>query len=89
MITIEEFPDFPPECCSACGHTCAGLKTEILSGEAKLEDCVLSRMDVELLIDGKLINIVPFVQRILKNAVLGVVRELDGYHDDSRIEIRI
>jgi molybdopterin-guanine dinucleotide biosynthesis protein B len=89
MITIEDFPDFSQACCNACGLTCTGLKEAILSGEATLEDCILSAMDVELLIDGKLIKLVPFVQRILKNAIIGVVSELDGYHENAKLEIRI
>ena len=45
---------------------------------------------VEFLIDGRRIDMIPFVQSILKGTVLGVVGELDGYREgaEGRIEFR-
>lgn len=83
-----QLPDFPPECCTACGYTCRTLGREILQGRASRENCVADR-GVGLTIDGKPVNMVPFVQKILRNAVMGVVSELDGYQDGADIEIRL
>jgi molybdopterin-guanine dinucleotide biosynthesis protein B len=81
-------PSFPPECCTACGLSCAKLGAAILGGEKQRSDCVADR-GVELLISGRRIDMVPFVQKILRNAVLGVVSELDGYEAGRDIEIRL
>ena len=43
--------------------------------------------DVRLVIDGNEIEMVPFVRNILRNTVTGVVCELDGYHENARIEL--
>jgi len=80
-------PNFPPECCTACGFTCETLGAAILAGKATRESCIADK-NIELFCDGKQINMVPFVQKILKNAVLGIVGELDGYKEGDKIEIR-
>lgn len=86
---FEILPDFDPNCCSACGYDCRTLGIKILRGEANREDCVISKNKVKLFIDDREINMVPFVQNILSNAVKGVVSELDGYKRDAQIRIEI
>jgi len=45
--------------------------------------------DITLAFDGKEIRLVPFVQKILYNAVLGVAKELEGYAEGANIEVSI
>jgi hypothetical protein len=45
--------------------------------------------DVILRIDGNELELVPFVQNLIRNAALAVVSELDGYRPGSKIEIMI
>lgn len=85
----ERLPDFPPECCRACGYSCSELGIRILKGQSKREDCILSKSNIKLLVDGREIDMVPFVQKILFNAVEGVVKELEGYKKSAKVEIRI
>lgn len=85
----DRLPSFPKECCSECGYSCRELGVRILKGEAKREDCILNNSKIELQIDGKHIDMVPFVQDILYNTVLGVVKELKGYEKDKEIIIKI
>ncbi|MFZ5973996.1 MAG: (Fe-S)-binding protein, partial [Bacillota bacterium] len=82
-------PNIDPKCCGACGYSCEALCKRILAGEAKREDCPLSFGTVRLSINGKNITMAPFVQKILQNAVLGVVRELDGYQPYAPVRIEI
>jgi molybdopterin-guanine dinucleotide biosynthesis protein B len=86
---FEPLPSFDDDCCTQCGYTCRELTERIARQEAKREDCVLQKQSTELLINGTAIPMVPFVQSILRNAVLGVVRELEGYKEHSSIEVRI
>ena len=81
-------PDFDPKCCSACGHSCRELSCLIAQGQAKETDCLLTQQAVELLIDGQPIPMVPFVQTILRNAVLAVAGELNGVAANSELELR-
>ncbi|MCL2695947.1 MAG: molybdopterin-guanine dinucleotide biosynthesis protein MobB [Clostridiales bacterium] len=83
----DRLPDFEPECCGACGLACAELGRAILAGQRKRSDCVADR-GVALTVNGKRVDMVPFVQKILKNAVLGVAQELNGYESGCEIEVR-
>ncbi|HZK24785.1 MAG TPA: molybdopterin-guanine dinucleotide biosynthesis protein MobB [Oscillospiraceae bacterium] len=82
-------PDVAPECCAACGVSCTELSASILQGTAKREDCVISDGSVTLTIDDQELSIVPFVQKLLYNAVTGVAKELDGYRGNGEIVVRI
>jgi len=46
-------------------------------------------VDIALTIDGKAVRMVPFVQKILRNAVFAVVKELEGYEEGAEVEIRL
>ncbi|NMB00594.1 MAG: molybdopterin-guanine dinucleotide biosynthesis protein [Firmicutes bacterium] len=81
-------PSFDPECCQGCGYSCRELAGRIAWQKAKREDCILWSQETELLINGEPIFMVPFVQKILKNAVLGVAQELRGFKRHSTIEVR-
>jgi molybdopterin-guanine dinucleotide biosynthesis protein B len=85
---FEKLPDFPIDCCDACGHGgCHGLLADINKGEAERSECILDKKAVRLYVDGKEIEMVPFVQRIVRNSVLSSVSELDGYRKNGKIEV--
>lgn len=86
---FERLPDFSKKCCGECGYSCRELCAKIINGEASRNDCVLSHNNISLCVDGQEITMVPFVQNILKNAVIGVVKELEGYKKGADIQIKI
>lgn len=87
----EKLPEFPEECCEVCGYSCRELGIEILKGKAKRDDCIIGHENenIKLFIDNQEISMVPFVQKILYNAVMGVVKELEGYKKDSNIMVKV
>ncbi len=85
----EPLPDVDPKCCSLCGSSCRTLAEKIAQQKANRNDCVLSSQDVELTVNGREIKLVPFVQRILKNAVTGVAGELEGFMENSEIVVKV
>ncbi len=85
----EPLPDVEEKCCSACGFTCRELAGLVARKKLPRETCVQVNSGVELKIDGKEIPMVPFVRKMLENAVLGVVSELDGYSKNAKIEIAL
>lgn len=88
-MTFELLPDFDPKCCTSCGMTCRELCMKIVAGEKQRSDCLISNDNINLKVDGKVIPMVPFVQNILRNAVMGVVSELQGGDGNSTIEITL
>ncbi|MDR0886042.1 MAG: hypothetical protein LBN22_06760 [Clostridiales Family XIII bacterium] len=45
--------------------------------------------EIILKIDGEELVLVPFVQNILKDTILAITKELNGYKEDCKIEITI
>lgn len=88
LKVFDRLPNVDVECCGACGGDCAQLALAILRGDKRRSDCCAEK-GVHLVIDGKAIPIVPFVQRVLKGATLGIVRELDGYKEGADVEIKL
>ncbi|KAB3531266.1 molybdopterin-guanine dinucleotide biosynthesis protein [Alkaliphilus pronyensis] len=86
---FEKLPEFPEKCCGICGYSCHQLLKKIIKGEAKREDCIISQKNIRLTIGDTDITMVPFVQRILYNSVIGIVKELEGYKQHQRIAIEI
>ena len=46
-----------------------------------------SGLEITLAVGGTPLRMVPFVQKILRNAVLGVVRELEGYAEGQEVSV--
>lgn len=86
-ISFELLPDYDQLCCGACGYDCRTMCGLIVSGKKKRSDCIINQDDVSLKINDKAIPMVPFVARLVKNAALAVVSELDGYQENAHIKI--
>lgn len=74
--------------CGHCGYNCKEFVEKLVREELSWKDCVLST-DVELTVDGKRIPLNPFVSKIVKNTVLGLVSSLKGVKDPKNISIKI
>jgi len=92
-LTVEKvFPMLPyidDDCCKLCGLTCSKMVEAIIQGEKAYDNCLINRTKVYLKVGDRKIPMVPFVQKILKNNILAVVSELDGWEKDRRIEVVI
>jgi molybdopterin-guanine dinucleotide biosynthesis protein B len=86
---FELLPHFEKNCCRMCGYDCETLCKMIIKGDKKRSDCILCAERIQLFVDDKEIQMVPFVQRILTNAITGVVGELNGYEKDHNLKIEI
>ena len=89
LVEQKVYPCLPmidKDCCGLCGFDCVTLGQRILSGESARKDCLLEKQ-VSLKINGREIEMAPFVQAVLKNAVLGVARELRGY-ETGRVQVK-
>lgn len=87
--SFRPLPDVDKECCGACGYSCYELGARIAQGLSVSEDCRLTSQSISLKVDGREIKMVPFVQRILANAVDAIAKELDGYSEIGDIDVCI
>lgn len=84
-------PHSDPECCGACGKSCYQLAGDIVQGRAVRDDCVQdSGPNISLWVGGKQVQIVPFVQNLLRDSVLAFVGNLKDVAPggDIRVEIK-
>jgi len=92
LIEQKTFPLLPyvdDACCRQCGLTCNEMVAAIVQGEKTYEDCLIHQDRTVLKFDGKEIPIVPFVQSLIRNTVMGLVKQLDGWEEGKTIEISI
>lgn len=92
-LTVSKiFPMLPyvdEKCCKLCGLTCSQMVEAIIQEEKTYNDCLINRAKVQLKVGNSNISMVPFVQNLLKNNVLAIVSELEGWEKSRRIEITI
>ena len=89
IVETRAFPLLSGLNCGNCGYdSCKKLAAAILAGEAKIEDCVVqSAGAARLRVNGKQVPMNRFVQDVMRNIVLGVIRTLKGVEKPERFEI--
>lgn len=87
-IVPHRLPNVESKCCMACNMTCHEMLLHMINNP---EDnrCVLQNQEATLTINGVEVTMVPFVQKLLKNAVVGVVSELEGYKENAEIKVEL
>ncbi len=87
---FELLPNSDPACCSQCGMTCYDLAAAIIKGERSRSDCLTDQQQQLILsIDGKPVTIVPFVQNLLRDVLLGFISNLKGIDPNGNISIEL
>ena len=89
IIEAKAFPLLPGLDCGGCGYeSCRDLAQAILAGEAEAVQCVsYSAGAVSLKVDGWVVAMNPFVQRVMRNVVLALVHTLKGVDEPRRVEL--
>lgn len=89
LVETKAFPLLPGLDCGGCGYdSCRDLAQAILTGDAEAGSCVNYACGaVRLKVDGTAVEMNPFVQRVMRNVVLGVVRTLKGGEEPQRVEL--
>jgi molybdopterin-guanine dinucleotide biosynthesis protein B len=84
---IEEKAFEPPAGldCGSCRYgSCVALAAAVLRGEASPRDCAVLSSKVKVLVDGKPIDLNPFVQNLFKKVVIAMVTTLKGVPEKAR-----
>jgi molybdopterin-guanine dinucleotide biosynthesis protein B len=66
--------------CGGCGReNCRALAAEIVAGDATEAACVAMNGDLKISINGQPLALNPFIERMLRGGILGMLRELKGF----------
>ncbi len=88
-MVIEKSFKLPNLNCGACGYQdCYGLAKEIVQGNKTINDCPSLEPSTLVKINRKIISINPFIAKIVKNTILGLLSTLKGFTKGD-IEIKI
>ena len=88
-IAINKSFKLPNLNCGECGYQdCYGLAREIVKGDKTLDDCPSLEPSTLVKVDGKIISMNPFISKIVKNTIIGLLSSLKGFIKGD-IEIKI
>jgi molybdopterin-guanine dinucleotide biosynthesis adapter protein len=88
-LVIEKSFKLPNLNCGACGYQdCFGLAQEIVKGNRTIDDCPSLEPSTLVKVNGKIISMNPFITKIVKNTIIGLLSTLKGFTKGD-IEIKI
>lgn len=88
IVEEKTYPMLPGLDCHSCGYDdCKSMGIALLSGEAKLNQCVGYRTDGALKVNGVDVAMGNFVREIMKNVVLGFIKSLKGGEVARKVEL--
>jgi len=88
-MAIEKSFKLPNLNCGECGYqNCYGLAQEIVKGNRTIDDCPSLEPSTLVKINGKIISMNPFIAKIVKNTITGLLSTLKGFTKGD-IEIKI
>ncbi|GAB7022450.1 molybdopterin-guanine dinucleotide biosynthesis protein MobB [Salidesulfovibrio brasiliensis] len=88
-IVLERGFVLPALDCEACGRPdCRSLATEIVAGEATVQDCASLTAAAEITINGTPLGTNPFVEKMIAATVRGMLSTLKGFAP-GKAEIKV
>ncbi|TYB31374.1 MAG: hypothetical protein FXF47_04330 [Candidatus Mcinerneyibacterium aminivorans] len=88
LNNIKKLPDFPVGLnCKKCGKSCINYYNDKFNN--KNIKCVMQNSNnLEIKINNKKLPLAPFVENLVKNTIIGLIKNLKGY-ESGKIEIEI
>ncbi len=75
--------------CGGCGcDSCYELAREIIRGKESLEDCSALRPETQIILNGKVLALNPFISQMIRGTIVGMLSSLKGYRKGN-IQIKI
>jgi molybdopterin-guanine dinucleotide biosynthesis protein B len=90
LVEEKAMPLLPGLNCGKCGYpSCKELAKAALAGKAEATRCInLLSAETQVLVDGAPLSINPFVGKVIRNVVMGIVSTLKGVEAPKSIEVR-
>jgi len=90
LVEEKAMPLLPGLNCGRCSYSsCKELARAVLADEAEVTKCVnLSSEETQVFLDGMPLAVNPFVGKVIKNVVMGIVSTLKGAGSPKSVELR-
>jgi len=90
LVEKKSMPLLPGLNCGRCGYSsCKDLATAVLNGEAEATKCVnLLSEEAHIFVNGTPLPVNPFVRKVIKNVVMGIISTLKGVESPKSVEVR-
>ncbi len=90
LVEKKSMPLLPGLNCARCGYSsCKELARAVLNGEAEATKCVnLLSEETRVFVDGAPLVVNPFVGKVIKNVVMGIISTLKGVESPRSVEVR-
>lgn len=90
IMEKKSFLKLPDTDCKICGYAdCYSFAKAVVAGKESIEKCKAITSPVTLTVDGKKIDLNPFVRGFVKNTVLGMVSSLKGVKKPKKVKVTI
>ena len=90
VVEEKAMPLLPGLNCGRCGYpSCGELAKAVLDGREEVTKCVnLPSREVRVLLDGVPLRVNPFVGKVLRNVLMGVLSTLKGVGEPRSVEVK-
>lgn len=79
LVEEKVFEKLPNLACGLCGKTCRQMAIDIIRGQSTRDDCKINQGHVSVTINGKNLEMVPFVQDMVESVIKALLSQLKGY----------
>ena len=80
-------PPIPNLDCGLCGATCKDIVKEEIEGKNGYSKCVILRSFLKVKLREKEIPLMPFIQGMIRDSLIGMLKHLKGFEGHGKVEI--
>ena len=87
IVTNFSLPPIPNLDCGLCGVTCKDIVKEEIKSNKGYSKCVVLKSFLKIRFRGKEIPLMPFIQGMIKDSLIGMLKHLKGFDGHGKVEI--
>ena len=87
IVVERSLPPIPNLDCGLCGATCRDMVKEEIEGKNGYSRCVILKSFLKVRIRGKEIPLMPFIQGMIRDSLIGMLKHLKGFEGHGKVEI--
>ena len=87
IVSNSSLPPIPNLNCGLCGATCKDIVKEEIEGKKGYSKCVILRSFLKVRLRGKEVPLMPFIQGMIRDSLIGMFKHLKGFEGSGKVEI--